>query len=70
MVKFDVAAALASCACAYFRLVVLSIPVVRTISCCETLCCNNVTTVFHFGGAKTSTPDPIVNSRSDDVLSP
>src|ERR1035437_10446241 len=69
MGEFDVGNAAANIACANFLIVLRSIPVLRLISCCETLFCSSVTTALLCCGIKTFTPNPLVKSRGDHVLS-
>jgi len=69
MGEFDAGDAVANIARVSFLIVLRSIPVLRPISCCETLFCSNVITVLLFCGVKTFTPNPLVKSRGDDVLS-
>ena len=69
MGEFDAGNAAANIACVSFLIVLRSIPVLRPILCCETLFYNDVITVVLFCGVKTFTPDPLVKSRGDHVLS-
>ena len=60
MGEFDAGNAVANIACVSFLIVLRSIPVLRLISCCETLFCSSVTTVLLCCGVKTFTPKPLV----------
>src|SRR5258706_12563045 len=57
----EFAAGAATGAGASLRIVLRSIPVLRLISCCETLFCSSVTTVLLCCGVKTFTPRALLN---------